>query len=1249
MRCLNHITLLFMKKRLLLVFFILLQSFIKVYSQTGNNLSSFVPMVSQTASTINNYNADYYTGRLNYNSPLTNVSMYGIDMPISLNYLTNGMKVQDVSGITGLGWTLSLGGTITRELHGLPDDQYNGYCRVGEKNQGLLNQEYIKNVSDGTWDSEPDKFSFSFLGFTGTFVLDPYGNPLLQSNQAGVKIDYCPFTRSQLPLGANNKWILRDQKGNQYFFEMSQVTSGIQHGAVKNTFPVYVSSWFITKIITASNQQIDFSYTNGAPVNYSNYLNVRRIDKLLNGNTTLFSCLGKKHTADTTYNENIDINYQNTYLTKISGNGVDINLGYNLTRLDLTNSKALTDISVNYNNKVINNYKLNYNYFTSDDGTNTKRLKLSSISQVYAGNNLKTLYSFYYNETVNLPARNSFKSDYMGYYNANSQNSNLNGFADKTPNLTNTQANILQKVTNILGGSVNFEYELNKYKDGSGEKTGAGLRVSRIYEKKNDAESSITNQLSYSYTLAGSTGTSGQVYSFYSPYWTGSFYVFCNNNSGAIYYYTSEMQETLADGNGANVGYSQVAVSKTDGSIVRYTMTNYSDYPDKNVVYNTYSNSAITFNNNDQSNLSSYNDKPRSSFLFARGKILKEESIDAAGQVVKTITYNYSLTVPSGLVVGIRPSVSTVNGGTFYDVTGFSYQTQDLRLDSKTEQMAKANVNQQLLTENYTYTTTAPNLIRSVASTLSSGKSEKTTFRYAFDLVPAQPTSQPGLSMPFTWMIYNNIIADPVEIVRSVTRNGQTKIIAASVTKYKSFNNTVLPSTEVKLESKYPIPENEYVIYQVAYNNGNEVETIDSRLKPFRLFNKYNSNNTLLEQQSYTTPAKYASTLVGYNGMYKTAEIDNASLVDIAYTSFESNDKGNWTYSGIPIFDLSSATGNKYYDLSKGNLVKNDLTAGTTYIITYWTRNTTFYTISGTQGTPLLLANRNGWNCYQHTISNQTNISISGGGAIDEVRLYPMGAKIVTGTYEPLVGMTSKNDENNQIVYYEYDEYNRLQYVRDNEKNIIKAYCYNVNGEPGNCFITTTNQLQSRAFNKDNCGAGVQGSSVIYQVPPGRYSAATQEAANALAQIEIDQNGQNYANINGTCTSVILYARIEMSNVTNDSWSSPNGEGGSSSLADISINFYSDADGRTPFVLNRPITVVVAQGSSWNTAYNGSGSSTDNVSYTVAAGQSSFSLGRRTLSSYGSYIDPYSGSGLIYESHDYTYNVVSSDGSYIPF
>ncbi len=64
------------------------------------------------------------------------------------------------------------------------------------------------------------------------------------------------------------------------------------------------------------------------------------------------------------------------------------------------------------------------------------------------------------------------------------------------------------------------------------------------------------------------------------------------------------------------------------------------------------------------------------------------------------------------------------------------------------------------------------------------------------------------------------------------------------------------------------------------------------------------------------------------------------------------------------------------------------------------------------------------------------------GSVIDEVRLFPPGAVMTTYTYDPILGITSTTDANQITSYYEYDDLGQLQVIRDQDKNILKAYSY---------------------------------------------------------------------------------------------------------------------------------------------------------------------------------------------------------------
>lgn len=63
-----------------------------------------------------------YTGTLQLSIPVFTYKDNDFEIPISLNYSTTGCLPNDRAGNLGVDWILDAGGTITREIRGVPDD-----------------------------------------------------------------------------------------------------------------------------------------------------------------------------------------------------------------------------------------------------------------------------------------------------------------------------------------------------------------------------------------------------------------------------------------------------------------------------------------------------------------------------------------------------------------------------------------------------------------------------------------------------------------------------------------------------------------------------------------------------------------------------------------------------------------------------------------------------------------------------------------------------------------------------------------------------------------------------------------------------------------------------------------------------------------------------------------------------------------------------------------------------------------------
>lgn len=118
-------------------------------------------------------------GTVDISIPVYEINTGRIKVPVSLQYNTSGIKVTETSGIVGLGWHLAAGGVITRTVCGVPDGE-EGYLPPGEivpdsaSHHGPSEPwktDILRNYASGYADSQYDRYSYSFPGHAGSFIM----------------------------------------------------------------------------------------------------------------------------------------------------------------------------------------------------------------------------------------------------------------------------------------------------------------------------------------------------------------------------------------------------------------------------------------------------------------------------------------------------------------------------------------------------------------------------------------------------------------------------------------------------------------------------------------------------------------------------------------------------------------------------------------------------------------------------------------------------------------------------------------------------------------------------------------------------------------------------------------------------------------------------------------------------------------------------------------------------------------------
>ena len=331
----------------------------------------------------------------------------------------------------------------------------------------------------------------------------------------------------------------------------------------------------------------------------------------------------------------------------------------------------------------------------------------------------------------------------------------------------------------------------------------------------------------------------------------------------------------------------------------------------------------------------------------------------------------------------------------------------------------------------------------------SKGNSLTTHLRYPQDYIPTGNTVT-GNTILDT-MIGRNMVSETIEKQDSLYYAGSSTgyITGARLNLYRILaanSNTVIPDKIYKLDIQSPVTN----FQPFAFTNN--TTTIDSRNRMMASFDQYDGNNNLW--QYTTTDQNPVSTIWDYVNKYPIAQVKNAVITDVAATSFEADGYGSWNAFSGSISTVTTApfppTGNNYYNLTTTYpLSKSSLVSGNTYIISYWSKNGVYTISGGTAVIPYVTGKTiNGWTYYEHKITaTSTTLTVSGTGAIDEVRLYPSAAQMTTYTYSPLVGMTTSCDIDNKVTYYFYDGLGRLKWIKDQDGNIIKTFQYHYLGK----------------------------------------------------------------------------------------------------------------------------------------------------------------------------------------------------------
>lgn len=1020
------------------------------------------------------------TGLPTIQIPIYTIKTGNISFPIALSYSPAGIKVNTPASWVGFGWDLNCGGVITKQVNGLDDfyalEQYaqpqNGsghaawstymnpsYTMAYDGNLGFQNMsDIIDSLRSSTfisvpgnqdgvnrilgriiynwYDGESDEYHYSTPEGGGSIFYNQKTASFQNNEINGWQVYFDPY---------NNAWSIVAKDGKGYYFTAREeaLSPYFQDPVYPYPDKFFTSAWYLTGMgdqVNGRGITINYDYSS---MRYFEGGTSRTENWTMNGYPASFA--GGYSNIIRRYGNQLNVQsivFAEGRIEFIKDPTARIDEGIN----------ALKTIKIyDHNNVLRKQFELTY-FYGWNGATNTSRLMLQSVQEInyLNGSALESKpYVFQYELSIPMPPRFSYAQDLWGYNNGKTTNTTnipdqpglsslgIPPYANRNIDPNFTQAGILKQITYPTGGNIQFLYENNRE---TGNLLAGGIRIKRITNTDNLTGKTLVSEYRY---VDGNGESTGTVYA------RPSYYYFVDKGQQGIAHLriSGEPVFPLFGSQGSPVNYSLVEkVEMGDGEELKSRHYFHNDLGGINASPELTYQYIMGVPYNKVPDIKRFSNLPfKTEILKKVGtqyKRIKEDvqEYSTLGQFSRSV-WNVQAAWANPLgsfteweghdpytLTPIEPSPS-VNAYKLFQESVVNNASTSMLFDDNDIAITQ--------TTNKTFDPDNGN-VKTITTVKSNGNTERTYFTYAADL--QYTNGSDPVNQQLNLLIDANILAAPVEIVKTVTRPGGTEtLVQAELFFYENnkLKKNMVLEEDIPYSSFVPVSnDNNGFYYDSRYVADNEIESFDANKNPLQIKLRNKTQSLVWDHD------------------YLLATAVNAPVSEIAATSFESTAKGNWTYSGSTSTDNTAPTGSKTYNLSGGTITKTQLDPNKQYIISYWSKNGQ-QNAGGTVTTGLSL---NGWTYFEHLVTPASgNVEVSGSGVIDELRLYPKGALMSTYTYLPLTGMQTQCDANNRISYYEYDGFGRLVLIKDQDKNVLKKICYNFAGQAENCATNCTN------------------------------------------------------------------------------------------------------------------------------------------------------------------------------------------------
>jgi YD repeat-containing protein len=1163
------------KITLVLPLLILLASISKAQSQANSDnfakMVDFMPPAPNAAaiSKAGLAGLNKNTGAASVNIPIYTLSGRKISVNAMLSYNSSGIKVDETASRAGLGFSFNLGGVVTRTLRGTPDEvnpRRYPYAPLGVNWSTYTWANSIVNSNNNTgYDSEPDMFTFNCNGLGGSFVFDAQMNVvLIPSNNLKVAYNFSN--------GAEWNFKITGPDGIMYYFGGAQATEKTKRDQTcGKLFDQYIAtSWYLKKTVHPNGETINFTYD---PLEYSYDIGISETTVRTQNGSGSGTCPGSGNTpvVSNTLCKNIQ-RTQGCLLKQVSNEFGNITITYK-DRPDCTD-KLIDAISVRTSsNNLVKSFTFNHSLTTTNTAyynTQTSSFPVPYLASVTEYDNSTLLhndYQFGYIDKEGRPPRLSFAQDHWGYFNGRQNNTLLpyqdhvaslfpNATANREVDFEAAQKGMLCKIVYPTGGIDSIIYEPNMVSGsgswaplskftcnvtGTGNSTavyktipftagGGGLTKINIRIICNAADCDPIHQKgtvqvknASGNVLLNEVNVGGTIKQISLDLQAGNYTLELRANGTAI---TTEAQliyyPATYYGNGSNTLAGGVRVKEL-----------LSGNPGETPLYKRYYYGEL--NSLEQSSMTDivwpkYDKAYQSTYFFTNGTAqIPAVTLYFCDKYHNSVHSNSLLSLfdyggsPSSYASVVESAGENFEGGGLQSI--FSTRFDQRSTPVWGNEIFNAPFNNWSIF--YNGKQTAENVFKkNISGGFTMLKQSKSIYKEdlrGFKVIPGYMVNQRN-SMTFSPGNDTACISgtyDPTQTNFSCLDILEVYTKAYDVMRYDIFSPWVyLDSTKETLyDENGQNPVNTYTKY--FYDNElhqqlTRTEAADSKGKIIETLNKY--PHDYISQQPYTDMVNIhniispvINTKTQVNGADKTEMKNNFAAWgngNYATASIESSIEGG-VFQNLGTVSQYDAYGNITEYTGKDG-VTNSIIWGYNYL----------YPVAKITGAS-----------YTQT-SAQLGTTIAALQAMDGTVLLTQLNNLRTGlpqalitsyTYKPLTGVTTITDANGKTSTYEYDRFNRLKWIKDQDGNTVKTMSYNYAGSNLNNYMKLYfNEQQQQDFYTQNCPYGTAGAAVTYLVPASKYFSLISVAdANAKAQAEILAKGQINANNKGYCSNDI--------------------------------------------------------------------------------------------------------------------------------